>query len=655
VKLLGTALVLVLVSLPARAANALQAAPPHSRTAASPALSTRVVAYQIDARLDPAKKTIDAVETLVYRNLTGQPLETFPFHLYLNAFQPRSTLMTEVRLYGTRGIGQEFEWKPKYSGGITVTSFEADGMGDLTGRMEFIQPDDHNPDDRTVFQVRLPKPVPPGASVTFHLRFHDQLPEVLFRTGYKRDFFMVGQWFPKVGVWWHGAWNCHQFHALSEFFADFATYDVRITVPANYILGASGDEVSSTRNPEGTKTARYEADDVIDFAWTASPRFRVVEDEWKGGGRAVNVHLLMSPGHESSIARYLGALKGAMTLFDRWYGPYPYDAITVVDPPNGALDAAGMEYPTLITAATTWWMPKGLLLPEATVVHEFGHQYWYAMVATNEFEEAWLDEGINSYSEDKAMAALYGADRSFLNWPSVTASDAEARRLEYILTADTDPLTRFAYQFMDMESYGGVTYGKTATMLETLEGLIGEPAVRQALRVYFERYCFTHPTGKDFLATINEVTGQDLSWYFNQAVGATRILDYEILDINSDRVDWYEKPLPPPVPGQALYRDTVLVHRKGDFIFPVQVLVRFDNGETAEERWDGCDRWIRYEFIKPARITFAEIDPEHRVALDINQFNNSRTQRGHPAATAKLSGKWLFLSQFLAQLLSWLA
>jgi Peptidase family M1 domain len=631
------------------------AAPAEGPRADHPALTTRVVAYQIDARLDPASKSIDAAETLVYRNLTGQPLVTFPFHLYMNAFQPRSTFMTETRLYGTRGFGAEFEWKQKYRGGITVNSLEADSMGDLTGKMRFIQPDDHNPNDRTVFEVSLPKPVPAGGSVTFRMRFHEQLPQVFERSGYKRNFYMVGQWFPKVGVWWHGAWNCHQFHALSEFFADFGAFDVHITLPRSYIVGASGDEVSSTNNPDGTKTVRFEAEDVHDFAWTASPRFRLVEDEWTGGGRAVKIHLLMSPGHESTIPRYLHALKGAMTLFDRWYGPYPYDAITVVDPPNGALNAGGMEYPTLITAGTAWWMPRGLRAPEVAVVHEFGHQYWYGMVATNEFEEAWLDEGINSYSEQRAMAALYGPDHSAVDWQGLTAGDAEDLRLEYAAVSDTDPLTHFAYQFMDMASYGGVTYGKTATMLRTLEGIIGEPTVARALRVYFERYRFTHPTGKDFLNTIDEVAGQDLSWYFDQAVSGTSVLDDEILDINADRVDWYRTPLPHARPGRTLYRNTVLVHRKGGFILPVDVLIRFDDGKTIAERWDGRERWIRYQFIDHAKISSAEVDPEHRVPLDIDQFNNSRTRRVHPAAVAKLAGKWLFLWQFFAQLLSWLA
>lgn len=619
-------------------------------------LSVRVVAYQIDARLDPARKTIEATEALTYRNLTGQPQQTFPFHLYLNAFQPKSTFMTEVRMDGTRGTGPEEGWNPKHYGAIEVRSLTVDGMGDLTSQMQFIQPDDHNADDHTVFQITLPKPVLPNALVTFRMVFHDQLPEVVARTGYKRDFFMVGQWFPKVGVWWHGAWNCHQFHATTEFFADFGTFDVKVTVPRNYVLGAGGDEVAGEDNPDGTRTVTYHAEDTHDFSWTASPEFTDIEDSWTGSAGTVKIHLLMSPGHLGKTGRYLQSLKGTLGLFDRWYGAYPYDRITVVDPPEGASAAGGMEYPTLITGDSGWFEPRGIRLVEVVTAHEFGHQYWYGMVATNEFEEAWLDEGINSYSEAKVMDALYGNGHSAIDLWGATLDDAEMLRLEYTSVSglDTDPLTRFAYQFMSSESYGGVTYGKTATVLLTLEGIIGEDTLRNALHTYFERYKFTHPTGTDFLKTIEDVSGQDLSWYFNQAVSGTNVLDYEVLGVRSDRADWYASNPPHEKKGQTLYRDTVLVHCKGDFIFPVETQVRFDNGETVREKWDGRDRWIRYEYLKKTRIVSAEVDPDHKVPLDKDFFNNSQTAEPNKGATHKLQVYWLFLSEGFAQLLAWL-
>ena len=192
----------------ARAIASLQAATkPASAAPASAPLSTRVVAYKIDAKLDPNTHTITATESLTYHNLTGQPQQEFPFHMYLNAFQPQSTFMTEQRL-----DSPEYEWKPEHFGSIRISSIEAEGMGDLSSTMHFIQPDDGNTLDQTVMQVKLPKPVAPGADVQFKIAFTDVMPEVVARTGYLRDFYMVGQWFPKVGVWWKGAWNCHQFH-----------------------------------------------------------------------------------------------------------------------------------------------------------------------------------------------------------------------------------------------------------------------------------------------------------------------------------------------------------------------------------------------------------------------------------------------------------
>ncbi|HEV2426355.1 MAG TPA: M1 family metallopeptidase [Terriglobia bacterium] len=622
--------------------------------AAPKPLSTRIVAYVIDARLSPANKTVDATETLTYRNLTGQPQQTFPFHLYLNAFQPQSTFMTEVRRGGTRGTGPESGWDPKHYGAIEIRSFVVDGAGDLTQQLQFIQPDDHNFNDHTVVQVTLPKPVALNANVTFRIAFHDQLPEVVERTGYKRDFFMVGQWFPKVGVWWHGAWNCHQFHATTEFFADFGTYDVKITVPRNYLTGAAGDLVSEEDSTDGTKTLRYQSQDVHDFSWTASPEFTDVEDSWEGDAGTVKIHLLMSPGHVKYAGRYIDCVKGTLEMFQRWYGVYPYDRITVVDPPEGGNDAGGMEYPTLITGGSSWYLPRGLNAIALVTEHEFGHQYWYGMVATNEFEEAWLDEGINSYTEAKVMRALYGKGVSMLNIWGATLSDADEQRLSYLAEADTDPLTHYAYQFMSSGSYGGITYGKTATVLLTLEGIIGQDTMRNAMHTYFERYKFTHPTGTDFLKTIEDVSGQDLSWYFNQAVSGTNVLDYEVLSIRSDRADWYLKNPPPEKKGQTLYRDDVLVHRKGDFIFPTVTEIRFDNGETVREKWDGRERWVRYEYMKKAKVVSAEVDPDHTVRLDKDFFNNSQTAKADSHATHKIATYWMFVTQFADQLVAWL-
>jgi hypothetical protein len=646
----------VLFLLSAACAESSRAVPPKAAPASTPPVATladkplaeRVVGYQIDARFDAAKHTVDATEILTYRNLTGQPQDTFPFHLYLNAFNPTSTFMKEERRDHS-----SFEWKDKYKAFAEVKSLEVVGMGDLTAQIKFISPDDGNSDDRTVFQVKLPRPVPPNETVQFKIAFHDQFGEVFARTGYNHGFMMGAQWFPKVGVWWQGGWNCHQFHANTEFFADFGTYDVKLTVPQNEVVGASGVQLDEAKNNDGTKTLTLRGEDIHDFAWTAQPDYHVVEGDFNGSTGKVKIRLLMQPGHINQADRHMRIMQQTMKRFDDWYGPYPYKQITVVDP--GDLRAGGMEYPTLITGDTTWWMPDGLRLIEQVVEHEFGHQYWYGMVATNEFEEAWLDEGINSYTECKILDDIFGQDKSATDLWRITESDVSQQRNGYLSALDFDPITRFAYLYMNGSSYGNVTYGKSTTVLYTLEKVIGEETLKRALRTYFTRYRFTHPTKEDFLKTVEEVSGQNLRWFYDQAVYGTQVLDYEVLRARSDRLDWYIEKPPDEKKGETMYRTMVLVHRKGDFIFPVDVVIKFDNGESVAEHWDGKDRWVRYTYDKKAKLVSAEIDPDHAVLLDKNFFNNSYVDKEDTRARWKIMNYWTWVSQLLSQCLSWLA
>jgi len=612
-------------------------------------MSERVVWYAIDAKYNPQNHQLDGSEVLTYRNLSGQALDRFPFHLYLNAFQPKATWIREARALGTRDMTYE-KWKDEEFGSDEIKSVEVEGMGDVTGSLHYIQPDDTNKDDKTVIEAVLPRPVAPGESVTFKIKFHDQFPEAQARTGYKKDFTLGGQWFPKVGVWWHGAWNCHQFHATTEFFADFGVFDVKVTLPQDQVVGASGVEVSSVSNADGTKTLTYHGDDIHDFAWTASPRFRVAEETYQGTMGPVKMKVMMQPEHWSQEARHAKILRQTLEHFEKWYGPYPYKTITLVDPLGQ--EAGGMEYPTFITGDTSWWMPDGLYGPELVVEHEFGHQYWYGMVATNEFEEAWMDEGLNSYTEVKILDDILGKKTSVINMFGLTAGERDIQRAGYIGVADFDPMTRKAWQFASFNSYGGVTYGKTASVLLTLEGVIGEETMQKAMHVYFMKYRFTHPTKDDFLNTVEEVSGKKLRSYFDQAVSGTQVMDYEVMSLGSSNVNWYEKD-PKEKKGETLYESSVMVHRKGDFIFPVEVQVKFDNGETVHEHWDGQDRWTRFSYLKKSKVASAEVDPEHTIHLDRNNFNNSSTRESDSTATSKLANFWVFLTQTLSQFLSW--
>ncbi len=689
-------------------------APAQSIATNSPTpLSTRVAAYTLEARLDPDHHTLQATESLTYKNLTGQPLTTFPFHLYLNAFRPQSSFTTETHYGGgIRDSESDNSYPDEKLGSIEIAHIEAGGFGDLTSTVHFTAPDDGNALDHTVAEITLPRPLAPNDSITFKLAFKDKFPLSVARNGYKRDFLMGGQWYPKLGVFWHGSWNCHQYHATTEFFSDFATFNVHLTLPQRFTLGASGVPTGDIVNPDGTKTLSFQAEDVGDFAFALSPHFQVTDGTFLSSLGPVQIHVLALAAHPKAGPRYLKIIHDTMREFEQRFGPYPYKIITVIDPEPGS-EIGGMEYPTLITGDTGWFEPT--YLTELTAEHEFGHQYWYGMVATNEFEDAWLDEGINSYTEVAVMGSLYGRNTSFLNFPWANASDAELQRLQYMGAIDSDPVTRRAWQFRNSNSYGGVTYGKTATLLATLEGIVGKDTMDDAMRTWFMRFRFTHPTTEDFLHTIEEAairhgkatptsystqpgappstassshpglaagtrpaaSGTDtlpaalqpfnpsptpitfaattLRPFFNQAVYGTAVLDYAVDAITSDPVQWW-LPDSARLEGHnaAQYRDTVTLRRRGDFILPVTVEVVFEDGTRLREHWDGIDRWTRFTYTRPSKILSAEVDPDHTVLFDKDLFNNSITTKPNNLPTRKILTLWNSFEQLLAQLATWI-
>ena len=618
-------------------------------------LSQRVVHYEIDAKYDSAKHTVDATEVLTYHNLTGHPLDHFPFHLYQNAFQPNATWIRETKVAGGRDVSYA-KWEDKDYGSEEIKSLEVVGQGDLTSNVQYIQPDDGNKDDKTVVDVRVPKPIAPGQFVQFKIAFQTKFPETQARSGWKHDFVLGGQWFPKVGVFWHGAWNCHQYHAMTEFFADFGVYDVKLTMPQFEVVGASGVKIGETNNADSTKTVAYHGDDIHDFAWTASPRYRVKEDGvFQGQMGPVQMRILVQPAHWSQVGRHEKILRESLEHFESWYGPYPYKTITLVDPESA--EAGGMEYPTFITGDTSWFMPNGLYLPEIVIEHEFGHQYWYGMVATNEFEDAWMDEGINSYTEVKVLDSILGKKTSGINMLGATLGEREQQRLGYIGVADLDPIAQKAYDYYSFNSYGGITYGKTASVLLTLESIIGEDTMAKAMHTYFMKYRFTHPTKEDFLKTIEEVSGKDLKWYFDQAIYGSQVMDYKVLKVESFPVNWYEEKETGSHKDDknTVYRSYVWLQRKGDFIMPVEVEIKFEGGEKIREHWDGVSRWTKFTYEKKAKLESAEIDPDHKIQIDRNDFNNSYTAEEHGETARKLTNYWLVVTQWLGQALAWWA
>ncbi len=417
------------------------------------------VDYEIEAALQEETKVLTGSEVIRWTNNSGASTSELYFHLYLNAFSNnRTTLATE-----DRPAHKDGEW-----GWQRVTALSVDGT-DVFPSFAYVALDrdpaplftDGEPfaveDDRSVFKVTLGTPLESGQTATIKLDWTSQLPRVRKRTGYKDDFLLVAQWFPKLGVFeGQRGWNCHQFHSATEFFSDYGKYRVTLDLPGAYSekVGGSGVQVVNREKDGDRVEVVFEAPSledreradmfgklpvVHDFTWTGDPKyiskkFHFNYDEWAAKSEAhssevtrvqgvfgadyplalrdVDVTVLIHPERVDQAQRHYEATANALFFYGLWFGEYPYEHITVVDPVWGDNRAGGMEYPTLFTCGTELFTTPDMYRPESVTVHEAGHQFWYGLVGNNEQEAAWLDEGFNSFTDSEVLIRAYGPQRS---------------------------------------------------------------------------------------------------------------------------------------------------------------------------------------------------------------------------------------------------
>ena len=617
-------------------------------------LSPRNANYTIDVKLDIRARTLSARETLVWTNITPAATRELQFHLYYNAWRNEdSTWMREHKLtswWRAAGTRREGDFAAIDISKIAIAG-GALAPVDLTSQMRFIAPDDGNDADRTVMAVTLPQPIGPGQTITLDITFTAKIPRPFARTGAIGNYFFIAQWFPKIGVLEQdGRWNCHQFHVGTEFFSDFGVYDVRMTVPRGWPLAATGRERERTENGDGTTTHRYYQEDVHDFAWTTSPNFVEARERFEHPGLPpVDMRLMLQPEHASQASRHFESARATLRHYGEWFGAYPYGHVTLVDPAWQS-ESDGMEYPTLFTVGTSWRTPREDTYLEDTVVHEMGHQWWYGIVATNEFEDAWMDEGINQYANARVMAEEYAEGREvarffggFVPW---VIEDARWDRLtsgeylfEYRGSPTVDVQATPSFQYWPGDS-GPMTYSKPALWLHTLERALGWPMVQQILSQFFERWKFKHPKPRDLFQVANEVSGRDLTPFFDQVYRGSAVFDYGVDNVTSEETI------------DETFVSDIVIRRHGDGIFPVTVLATLANGEQRRFSWDGAGRWHRITLEHASRVVSAQVDPDQVLVLDTNFTNNSyTTEPAAPRAATKWAATWMMWLQ--DQLLVW--
>ncbi|CAM4468881.1 M1 family metallopeptidase [Paenibacillus tarimensis] len=567
------------------------------------ALSDRIAEYHIDVHLHEKDKKLHGTQSVTWRNPGQTTVSELYFHLYPNAFMNKNT--TFMRESG--GKLREDRATTDSVGYMKLNALSTENGTSLLPALQYVRPDDNNPNDMTLARVRLPEPVVPGGRITLKAAFEVKLPEVFARMGYSGDFIMAGQWFPKLAAYetagtrgsTKDGWNLHQYHGNSEFYSDFGIYNVRIQVPSRYKVAATGFPTKSAVISGDNKVYRFYADDVHDFAWAASPDFVYVEEAFSAPGvPGVRIKLYLDPLHVHLKERYLHAAKSSLAKYAQWYGDYPYSTLSVVVPPKGGNGAGGMEYPTLVTAFAAENESPGYSL-ERTVVHEIGHQFWYGMVATNEFEEAWLDEGLTSYAEDKVMEAVYGVESNLPIESSYMTSPA--------------PLKQHSWHYESNDHYAENVYMRAKLVLLGIEQQVGEAKMQAILRTYFNTYKFRHPSTEDFQAIVEKVTGRPWDDYFKAFVYGSEMSD---VAVDSIQVKPVKKD------GKKQYDSVVLIRREGGSLGPVAVIMQFEDGTTMPRIWDGNGTKIEYRLTHDTPLAWVVADPNLTNMLDNKRINN---------------------------------
>lgn len=647
------------------------------RTGSEPTLSERVADYEIRAVVDPVKHTIEGSEKLRWRNRSDIAVRTLYFHTYLNAFEgPGSTWMTEKARYGQFRSGVALkagEW-----GYIDVQSIS---QGGRAATMRYIQPDGGPPTDRTVLRVDLPEPVAAGGETVLEIKFHDQLPRVIARTGWFGSYHLVAQWFPKIGVLElageRGAqaprWNVHEFHLHSEFYADWGSYDLEIVAPRGFTVGSVGARTGEPREtPEGV-VHHFHQDDVHDVAFALWDGFAPpLKGSYDGPGSPhVDVQVLYPPEREGSARVALQATIDSLRYFSQTLGPYPYKTSTVIVPPHNAMESGGMEYETFFTTI------GGDRVLDAAVryvtVHEFGHGYFMGLLASNEFEEPFLDEGINEWWDSRMLEGeqltfdFDVLDRLGFELPPIHiwdfqwlgGSDLPGRPL-------ADPIAGNSWHRMSSGTYGAI-YAHTALVMHDLEKLLGDDAVARGMKLYYARWHHRHPSAADLREALVDAVpehGETIRAWFDQQVYAADFVDDAIDQVESEEI------LPRPgrveKDGKLVERTREQVDREiadtraafdrgagetaGPFPFrsvvrarrhaaqvPQTLIVEFTDGSQEKLVWPIGERWHRWVFERPVKVKQARLDPTGSVLLDVNKLDDGRTREAHRLPATRLA------------------
>ena len=462
------------------------------------------VDVQIKVLLNDQANSLTGEIKMQYQNNSPDTLRFIWIHLWPNAYKNDRTAFSEQLLQNGR---TDFYFSNEIQKGyINRLNFKVDD--------ELVQVEDH-PQHQDIVKIILAKPLPPAGKVVIETPFNVKLPSYFSRGGHIDQSYMLTQWYPKPAVYDNAGWHPMPYLDQGEFYSEFGNYEVAITLPSEYKVASTGKLKSSTEK-DNTQTLVYEQENIHDFAWFADKEFEVLHDTLKLASKTIDVYAYYNKANKENWTKSLSYIKSAIITKSKWVGEYPYATVSVVEK-AGAPDAGGMEYPT-ITLVSNNGNEKML---DYLINHEVGHNWFYGILASNERQHPWMDEGMNSFYDMRYSQLQYGNNstdpletnsaffekRNPEDWPHTL--------LQTIIGISKDqPIATGSEQFSTY-NYGLVAYNKAAEWIQLLERELGKALFDTMMQQYYERFKFKHPHPADFKAVAEEVSGKNLDALFS--------------------------------------------------------------------------------------------------------------------------------------------
>ena len=516
------------------------------------------VNYKIDVRLNDIDHTLSAFESFEYINHSPDKLDKIYIHIWPNAYRNGNTALA----------------KQQYKEGKTTLKFGDDNDKGFIDSLDFKvngakvnwEYDDKNID---ICILYLTTPLKPGERLTVSTPFKIKIPSgEISRLGHIGQSYQITQWYPKPAVYDKNGWNPIPYLNQGEFYSEYGSFDVSITLPKNYVVGATGDLQTQSEidfldskaaeteknlsylanNPSNfsgptpfpssepdIKTIRYTQKNVHDFAWFADKRYAVLKGkvELPQSKRLVTTWAMFVPSSAKTWQHAIEYINDGTYYYSKWNGDYPYNQVTAVD---GTISAGGgMEYPNVTVIGNTGSKEE----LEVVIVHEVGHNWFYGILGSNERVHGWMDEGMNTLNEIRYVQTKYpnntrlsdmvlGGRFHFNDLDHHDMADIFYRLIA--IMGEDQPIETHSAAFT-AANYGIIMYQKTGLVFYYLKDYLGEELFDKCMHAYFEEWKFKHPQPEDMRKTIERESGKNLDWLFHDLIETTNHIDYKLKNV----------------------------------------------------------------------------------------------------------------------------